>query len=303
MLLHATYAILLLSTLIHQPQAYIPRANHPFRPPTPLATPDPVQPSHQKPFHTNTQHQVHFEHFGFLHEIAAFTHVQMPLRLDGLQSFCNAQPGDALRSLKHDYHVHMQSTLHADTTFNAVLATKRSLDATINLIDQNCNTTTSWVTSDLTLNNNNFNREKRFGGIVAAGAFALGSAFGGFISSWLTNSDNSKISSKLQLYGKQIKDLTGYYGKIEEILKHLSLVQLDIAEQVSVQSHISAIHLTALEAARLIDQIHNAISSLLAGKLSLNILTNDQLHKIFQVATSIADAHSYSLPIQNPYNC
>lgn len=297
-MLHFTYVILLLSTLFHHPQAYIPQATNPFRTTSTISTPDPVKHPQPQPFQIKSQHKVHFEHFGFLHEIAAFTHVQMPLRLDGLQSFCNTQPGDALRTLKQNYHHHIKTTLHRDTTFNAVVATKRSLDATIKLVDQNCNVTNSWVTSDLTLNNN-FNRQKRFGGIVTAGAFALGSAFGGFISSWLNNADNSKINNKIQLHDKQIKGLTGYYGKIEQILKQLSLVQLDLAEQVNIQEHISAIHLTALEAARIIDQVHNAITSLLAGKLSLNVLTNDQLHKIFQVATKIADAHSYSLPIQN----
>ena len=283
----------------HQ-QFHIPlqhQANSPFQYPYSSQSPQP-----------QLTHNIHFEHLGFVQEAAAFTHVTIPIDLTGLQPFCNTQPHLKVKSL---LEIYSNFTWNIKARINDKLAVMEApmgpalknttislLNSTAHLLEQNCNITNGWATGDLVLSPQDLpRRHKRYG---APALFALGSAFGGFITNWIQSSKISQLENKMEIHNAQIEEILNAYDDAASAISRLETLMAHTYRQQTVMAYAASLQAHSQSAARTIDRIHATITSLYSGKLSLSTIAPHQLHTIFKTVQTLAKENDVTLPITSP---
>lgn len=170
------------------------------------------------------------------------------------------------------------------------------LHDTISLLESNCKTTKGWLSSELHLTSPRLRHKRQ----IAALGFAVGSIFGGFVSSWLQNDNTARLQHQVQIQNHKIllleRSLTAVTKSISDIYDLFALQHFNS----ELTNQVAEIHRQALNSARHIDLIHSTLTALFHHQLDISILTADQLTFMFKEAKKLANTHRLLLTLTDP---
>jgi len=229
-------------------------------------------------------YQAHFQHLGTILEVEAFIHVQIPITVNvPINDSCDSKTVDLLRKFRK----HMEPPHSNDVP--------RFLSAVYDTHRDNCRRMRA-------LNNGLFlpqfnspaGRDKRAIGLLA---LAAGTLFGSLVSTWVAN---QAVNHQLDMHEQTIIALT---DNARSMAKHLAMIN-GVMENNKANVHslaaISTFQELTHRQARTLDQIEDLLTAAHNEKLTLGLVTPNDLVEILNKATTIAAQHELTMPIVNP---